>query len=1106
MSASTLVDALRARAEATPERTAFNFLADLEEPPQSLTYGELDLRARILAARLRHLAPPGSRILILCPSGLESQVALWGCLYAGMVAVPNQPLSNDEDLGPFNLAARLVQASTALSLRASHSLALPHLDGPDAADITWVHVDDVPESASDPGYVAPIDPDSLALILLTSGSTSAPKGVMLSHRVKLAELRLSLAAQGVTSDSHVVNWDAPHVGRGISHPMRALVGGAPATLLATQSVLERPVRWLRAISKTRGTHTNASNFAFDLCARSVSEQEKEGLDLRSLVCLGCAGEMVHADTLERFVAAFAPCGFRREALAPRYAATEASNISTVRVHRPYITRYFDRAALEYRQAVEADGRDSDTSRSTRVLVGCGPPVEGVDVRIVDPVSLTLCDPERVGEIWVASSGVALGYWQNPEETERVFHARLTDTGEGPFCRTGDLGFVHEGEVFITGRLKETIIIRGRNVFAVDVEAAVQTCQTGLDTGATAAFSIEAGDEERLVVVQEVPPAVGHSDVHDLIGVIRRAVAERHGIQAHTVVLTPPGAIPRVAMGKIARAECRRQLLSGTLSLIAKDTLELGSIRRRVPYRPPRTEIERTLVSVWEAVLGTSGIGLNDSFAELGGDSLLSIQLLLAMAEKRLEVAAADIEMQATVARLSRTISARRKRRDQTTPPLTGSVRLTSNQVHILSSGDAVLPWSKGVHVVRTEQPVNASALARATQQLHFHHDALRLRCRQTADGWLAEYTGHTPLVTPSVVDVSECDPGQQKARVRDEVVRLRASLDAQRGPMMSVGLVRLGGSSDLVLIALHHIITDDLSGTIILHDLDTLYRQLHEGSEPRLPAKTASVQQLVEANSAHATSRAMRREAKYWLRVSQCLPSGVPVDHERKGRRGGEQLVELRLDRHHTARLHAAHAHGLSLADVLHYAVARVLADELRTDTVQFETLSHGRFAVLPDINVSRTVGFLATEFPVTLRLERDGDPLSVARSIRSQMRAIPHHGMGWDILTTYGEPELRYRLLERPPWRVRLNYVGNRQRRYAGLSVFRDAGDWRAVSDDSDGEPSPNRWSDRVEVTAGTNDEGLYLYVIFNSGAYDRDTIERFAGGIDRVLQDLVR
>jgi acyl-CoA synthetase (AMP-forming)/AMP-acid ligase II len=968
-----------------------------------------------------------------------------------------------------------------------------------------VHADDAAESTSETGYVAAIDPDSLAFIQLTSGSTSTPKGVMRSHRSQLAGLQLTLAAREMTPESHVVSWDAPHVGRATSNVMRALIAGVPATLLDTESVLERPGRWLRAISRVRGTHANASNFAFDLCTKRVSEEEKAELDLSPLVSLGCGGETVRPDTLDRFVSAFAPCGLRREALTPRYSATEAGAISTVRARETYAARHFDRVALEDGPAATADGRDSEAAPTTRRLVGCGPPLDGVDVRIVDPAFLTPCDPGSVGEIWVSSPAVALGYLQQPEETERVFHAHLAGSGEGPFCRTGDLGFMHEGEIFITGRLKEMIIIRGRNVYAVDVENTVQTCLAGLEVGTSAAFSIEAGGEERLAVVVEVAPTLTADELEGLVGAIRHAVAERHGIQAYTIALVPPAGIPRVTMGKIGRAECRQRLLAGTLPVLSRHTLHLDSIRTRVPYRAPQTATERALVPIWEAVLAFSGIGVDDTFADLGGDSLLSVQLLMAMTEAGVPINAEDLGMRATIAHLSRTIDARPVPDDRHRAPGTGSVLLTWNQIELLSSEGAALTWSRGTHVLGTCQAVDLGLLARAVQHLQFHHDALRLRCRPTGAGWRAEYAGHTPLAVPSVVDLSGCEPDVQRSRVRDEAARLQASLDVERGPMVNVGVVRLDDSRNLVLIALHHIVSDELSGTIIVRDLDTLYHQLVEGETPRLPARTATVNEWLRAGAAYAKSPAIQLEAEYWLRVCAHPPSGLPVDHPpTSGRAGTERVVEAWLDERTTAALHDVRRRGLSLADVLHYALARALSDELKTDTVQFQTMTHGRSAIFPKVDLSRTVGFLATEFPVMLHLEPDEDRLNEVRAVRVQLEAIPHHGMGFVILTARSPSELRSRLISRQPWRTRLNYVGTKNHRYGRLAVFRAARDWRAVLDESGEAETPIPWNDRVEVTASIQEEGLLLWIVSNSAAYERATIERFARGMLEILRDL--
>ncbi|GAC1348686.1 MAG: hypothetical protein NVS3B14_00020 [Ktedonobacteraceae bacterium] len=329
--------------------------------------------------------------------------------------------------------------------------------------------------------------------------------------------------------------------------------------------LQRPFRWLQAISRTRATCSGAPNFAYDLCVRKITPEQRATLDLSSWDLAFTCAEPVRYETMERFATTFAACGFRREAFYPCYGLAEATLIASGGLKSALpVTFSVQRAALERNQVLAA----SEGSEGTQTLVGCGQNLEGQKLAIVHPEILVRCSTDEVGEIWISGPSVAQGYWDRPEDTNSTFRAYLSDTGEGPFLRTGDLGFLKDGELFITGRIKDLIIIDGYNYYPQDIELAVEQSHPCLRPSGCAAFSFDGGSGERLVIVAEVErrqlKGDQSVDVETIVQSIKRAVAKYHDLGVYAVLLLKPGTIPKTSSGKIERHVCRAKFLTGSL--------------------------------------------------------------------------------------------------------------------------------------------------------------------------------------------------------------------------------------------------------------------------------------------------------------------------------------------------------------------------------------------------------------------------------------------------------------------------------------------------------------------------------------------------------------
>lgn len=581
----TIAEVLRWRASTQPDRLAFRFLVDGESQTASITYAELDRQANEIAAALSARCKPGDRALLLYPPGLDFISGFFGCLYAGIVAVPlYSPRPNRADPRLDAVAANC-GATVALStgdvlakLRAQR-LKIECLEGLDQ-----IATDSMASNVSPPAKApVPARGETLAFLQYTSGSTAAPRGVMVSHANLMANEAMIRVAFDWHENSSVVSWLPVYHDMGlIGNVLQPVYAGIPGILMPPAAFLMNPFRWLEVTSRYRGTCIGAPNFAYDLCARRVTPEQIATLDLSCVDLAYCGAEPIRHDAVERFLTAFAPAGLRPEAFYPCYGLAEATLFSTggSKAARPVMVEV-QASALESHLVVPPSPDDD-----RRTLVGCGRPWMGASAAIVEPSTFKPCLFGSIGEIWLAGPHVAAGYWNDHEATGTTFNARLADDDRA-FLRTGDLGFVRDGELFITGRIKDVIIIRGRNLYPQDIEATVEKSHPALRPGRGAAFIAEQDGEERLVVIHEVDRDVEYAELKPAIALIRQAVARDHGVAPHAVVLVEAFSVPTTTSGKIRRAACRQFMLNHQLKVQATDSPEL------LDYRDTQVQLTTT---------------------------------------------------------------------------------------------------------------------------------------------------------------------------------------------------------------------------------------------------------------------------------------------------------------------------------------------------------------------------------------------------------------------------------------------------------------------------------------------------------------------------------
>ncbi|WP_327426718.1 fatty acyl-AMP ligase [Streptomyces sp. NBC_01236] len=579
--ARSLVDLLTLHASQQPDRTAYRYLVtgDCDGETQDISFGRLSGRSRAVAAWLQERGLAGSRALLLYPPGLEFICGYLGCLSAGVVAVPGvPPQGRSQNHRALTRMKRLIADADAKVILGGREVIAAlgamseHL--PELAEITCVATEDIPDEAAGSWREPDLTADSVAFLQYTSGSTSAPRGVMVTHGNLLDNERVITERMGHTPDviaeyDHelFVSWLPVYHDMGLIGPvLNTVYLGVTATLFSPLHFLQQPQRWLTAIDRYRPHTSGGPNFAYELCLKHATPELLDGLDLSRWKVAFNGAEPVRAATLRRFTETFGVAGFRREALYPCYGLAEATLMVTgSTVETP--------PAL-----VEAAGTGPHAGAADAAAVSSGRPGPGMIVVIADPERQEPLPEGEIGEIWVAGASVAKGYWRNTLATRETFRATLKDR-EGRFLRTGDLGFLRDGELFVTGRLKDLMVIDGRNHYPQDLELSAEMSHGALRPGCTAAFSVDSAvdgavdsavdggvqGEQPVIVAEMAPEAAGDSD--KITDLIRSAIGEAHGLSVREVVLVHPGTIPKTSSGKIQRHASRAAYLAGTLSVV-----------------------------------------------------------------------------------------------------------------------------------------------------------------------------------------------------------------------------------------------------------------------------------------------------------------------------------------------------------------------------------------------------------------------------------------------------------------------------------------------------------------------------------------------------------
>ncbi len=561
-----LIDSLRHWANIKPTAPAF-WLTDGEtENDELLTYAELDHAARAVAVEIFKVANPGDRGILMYPPGLDFIIGFFGCLYAGCTAVPAFPPRRNRKGSRIQGIAHDCAAKFALTVDATATQILKdEATREDMSSMTLIASDKVDRALAIQYSPFATTPQQVAVLQYTSGSTGTPKGVVLTHANLIRNCEMIAYLFGQVHDEIGASWLPTYHDMGlIGGILSPVFVGLPLALMSPMSFLQRPVRWLRTMSKYQVTMSGGPNFAYQLCVDKVTEEEMQGLDLSRWRVAFNGAEPVRASTLAAFTKKFGSLGFRHSAHLPTYGMAETTLIVTAGPDQDEpVVRYFDSRNLDARQVVSVESTDHEA----RALVGCGRTAPNERVEIVDTHTLQILPDDQIGEIWIQSPSVGAGYWEKPEISEKTFGAMTAD-GQGPFLRTGDLGFFEDGQLFVAGRVKDLIIVRGVNRYPQDIEQTVEECHESIQSSSAAAFSDDVESRERLIIAVEVQRSL-EEDWEPVIQAIRKSVTQAHELPPDAVILVRSGSLPKTSSGKIQRHACLRGFKDGTLRVIAK---------------------------------------------------------------------------------------------------------------------------------------------------------------------------------------------------------------------------------------------------------------------------------------------------------------------------------------------------------------------------------------------------------------------------------------------------------------------------------------------------------------------------------------------------------
>lgn len=931
---STMVQALQRRAALTPDRVALRFLAETPDQTVVLSYRELDRRARTIAGALQAQAGFGDRAVLLFPSGADYVAAFFGCLYAGVIAVPAYPPESAKRHHQERLLSIIGDAEPSLLLTSADLRdALQQIEG--APPLLCV---DTLDTALAEDWIAPdLQDHDIAFLQYTSGSTALPKGVQVSHGNLVANEQLIRHGFGIdlNPDDVIVSWLPLYHDMGlIGGLLQPIFSGVPCVLMSPAYFLGRPLRWLEAISVYGGTISGGPDFAYRLCSERVSESALQRLDLSAWRVAYSGSEPIRLDTLTGFAEKFAACGFTPDSFMASYGLAEATlfvagtprgqGIGNLRV---------DDQALTHNRAEPGEGS---------AIMSCGISQPGHGVLIVDPASQAELADNSVGEVWACGPSIALGYWRNPEASAKTFVQHAGQT----WLRTGDLGFMRGGELFITGRLKDMLIVRGQNLYPQDIEQTVEREVEVVRKGRVAAFAVHQEGEEGIGIAAEISRSVQKIlPPEALIKAIRQAVAEACQQAPSVVVLLNPGALPKTSSGKLQRSACRLRLADGSLDSYA---VFPSTITEEQTSTATASELEKLIGQIWAEQLNVKQVGADDHFFLLGGNSIAATQVIARVREElRLELSLRLLFEAPTLAAFTAAVA----QQQQDGGDAQGNITVLSRSEAMpqsLAQNRLWITWQLDPHssaynipgALRLRGELDEDALRVSFQQLIERHESLRTRFFER-DGVALQQVLAAGEFNLQLLDISDLPVAEREARaqrIRED--EARTQFDLEKGPLLWVTLVRLDDQDHQLLVTMHHIIADGWSMNVLIDEFSRLYAAAIQGQSAALAPLPTQYADYGSWQRQWLAQGEGERQLAYWKdRLGDELPRlDLATDHPRS-------VQQQRSAARHTLRLPSTLSEAIRQVAQAHESTSFMLL------LAAFQTLLH-RYSGQRDIRV----------------------------------------------------------------------------------------------------------------------------------------------------------
>lgn len=1048
-----LRELLRKRVADYGEHAAYVFLGHGLETSHSLSYAALGQSAENIAQRLCARIGPGDRVLLAFDNHLDAVQLFWGCILAGAIPVPapapdNRNARNSESrlLGIAN------NADVALAMTDEGHIEAGRTQIPER---TWCTLDTLLNEPLQTDAVAPspegLDESPVAYLQYTSGSTSAPRGVEITHDNVLAQCR-SLVSSVDTPRMKALVWLPWFHDYGLVHGvLQPLYSGGTSFLMSTVQFLLHPLKWLEAIARHGVTHSGAPNFAYAACVQALARAPQWNARLDSWRYATCGAEPVRATTLDAFSQAFTPFGFHRAALAPSYGLAEAVLAVTVKnAATPLQQITLDAQAIERHEVRPADHE----ATGTRTLVGCGSALPGFQLRIVDPDTRTPCAPDRIGEIWVAGPSVGQGYWGQPDVSAEHFGGTLAPEVADPtrYLRTGDLGFLHGGELFVAGRRKDLIIANGRNLYPQDLEQTAESAHPGIRGGGVIAISVDKGDREAVVMLVECSRRPSPDVVRQLVDAVHKRVAAEHQVDLHDIVPLRTGTLPRTSSGKPQRNAARRLYLEGRLEPLR---LSAQSSTNTATDHTANAALLDSLTLLWSEILGHEVIDHDANFFDLGGDSLLATQLVSRL-RTRLGL---DLPISAVFE--TPTVRGLAERLMQLSPTPDSAVASPSVPAAATPSAargpgsrlglsfsqermwfmHELAPQSSAYNIplaMRLKGPLEVAALQKAMDRVVERHEVLRTRFVKTADGVFAE------VVPPPAVPLQQVRLATEGRGVPDGVLRRHlADVTCQpfvldQCPLVRAQLIHLAEHDAVLLIVMHHIVSDQWSFAELGRELAAHYSALVSGSEACLPELPIQYADYAVWHRDWFETERRSSELAYWsqrLNGLELLPLNNDLQRPLEQSFRGAAL-RFPLEHEHIAGLRAlGAAHGASLSMVLIAALNVLLHRHTGKTDIGIGVPIANRHHLASENLIGTFVNTLV------FRTDLDGNPdfLTVLSRVRTvSLEAFSHQDMPFEVLVR--ELAARPDSSRQPLFNVLFNMVNTQARNchFEGLTWSR--------------------------------------------------------------------